>query len=81
VYECAACGTRALGDQRCADCATFMRKIGIGANCPSCFEPVAVTDLLDEHTALSVQPAARPATRRPRNAGTAPTATAKGGRP
>lgn len=48
VYECDTCGARALGQQRCADCATFMRKIGLGGECPSCAEPVAVTELLDQ---------------------------------
>ncbi|MGH9106957.1 MAG: hypothetical protein ACRDZX_14220 [Acidimicrobiales bacterium] len=46
VYECDSCGTRALGDQYCADCGTFMRALGRGALCPHCDEPVAVTDLL-----------------------------------
>ena len=48
VYECHTCGTRALGEQRCEDCGTFMSRIGIGGYCPHCDEPVAVTDLLDE---------------------------------
>ncbi|MGH9119273.1 MAG: hypothetical protein ACRD0A_15755 [Acidimicrobiales bacterium] len=48
VYECDTCGTRALGEQRCQDCGTFMRRIGIGGHCPNCDEPVAITDLLDE---------------------------------
>jgi hypothetical protein len=47
VYACDACGTRALGQQRCEDCGSFMRRIGVGGNCPSCDEPVAVSDLLD----------------------------------
>lgn len=46
VYECPTCGARALGEQRCAECATFMRRIGIGGLCPSCDEPVAVGDLI-----------------------------------
>ncbi len=48
VYECDGCGTRAVGEQRCADCSTFMRRIGIGGCCPSCDEPVAVNELLGE---------------------------------
>ena len=48
VYECDTCGTRALGEQRCEDCGTFMRRIGYGGHCPSCDEPGAVRDLLDE---------------------------------
>jgi rubrerythrin len=46
VYECDDCGFRALGDQRCPDCSTFMRKIGLGGDCPHCGEPVAVPELL-----------------------------------
>ena len=48
VYECDTCGTRALGEQRCDDCGTFMRRVGLGGHCPHCDEPVAITDLLDE---------------------------------
>jgi hypothetical protein len=46
VYECDSCGNRSVGDQRCPDCATFMRKIGLGGECPSCGEPIAATELL-----------------------------------
>lgn len=46
VYECDSCANRAVGEQRCADCATFMRKVGLGGECPHCAEPVAVTELL-----------------------------------
>jgi hypothetical protein len=46
IYECDRCGTRALGDQYCPDCSTFMRKIGLGGECPHCAEPLAVTELL-----------------------------------
>lgn len=48
VYECHTCGTRAVGEQRCQDCGTFMRRIGLGGHCPHCDEPVAIPDLLDE---------------------------------
>jgi hypothetical protein len=51
IYECDTCGTRALGEQYCGDCSTFMRKIGLGGECPSCGEPIAITELLpQEHT-------------------------------
>jgi predicted nucleic acid-binding Zn ribbon protein len=46
IYECDTCGHRALGQQRCPDCNTFMRKIGPGGHCPTCDEPIAVTELL-----------------------------------
>ena len=49
IYECDTCGHRALGEQRCDACATFMRRIGYGGCCPHCDEPVAVTDLLDNN--------------------------------
>ena len=48
VYECGTCGNRALGQQRCDDCHTFMTRIGYGGLCPSCSEPVAVNELLDQ---------------------------------
>jgi len=48
VYECGECGSRALGSQRCPDCDTFTRAVGIGGLCPSCDEPVAIQDLLPE---------------------------------
>jgi len=48
VYECDSCGERALGEQRCDSCNTWMRRIGLGGSCPNCAEPVAVTDLLDQ---------------------------------
>ena len=48
VYECDSCGQRAVGEQRCPDCATFMRKIGVGGEWPSCGEAVAVSELLHQ---------------------------------
>lgn len=53
VYECPDCGARALGGQRCDTCQTFMRRVGIGGECPSCSEPVAVTELLGEEVIAS----------------------------
>jgi hypothetical protein len=47
VYACDACDSRALGQQRCDDCGAFMRKIGIGGNCPTCDGPVAGCELVD----------------------------------
>lgn len=46
IYECPACEARYLGEQRCSDCGTFCRKVGPGAPCPSCDEPVLLADLL-----------------------------------
>ena len=48
VYECDGCGGRALGDQRCEQCGTFMRRVGIGGCCPSCDEPIAVAELVGQ---------------------------------
>lgn len=48
VYECGECGARALGQQRCDDCGTFMRRIGIGGICPACDDPIAINELLDQ---------------------------------
>jgi hypothetical protein len=48
IYECVACGTRSLGEQRCEDCGSFMARVGIGGRCPHCDEAVAVADLLGE---------------------------------
>ena len=45
VYECAGCGARAIGDQRCPDCSTFMRRVGIGGACPGCDEAITVAEL------------------------------------
>ncbi|MGH9122440.1 MAG: hypothetical protein ACRDYC_10945 [Acidimicrobiales bacterium] len=53
VYECDNCGNRALGEQRCPDCATFMRKLGLGGECPHCTEPVAVSELLTQEVAIA----------------------------
>lgn len=53
VYECDSCGARAVGEQRCPDCATFMRKIGLGGECPNCAEPVAVTELLAQEEVIA----------------------------
>ena len=45
VYGCDGCGGRAVGERRCADCSTFMRRLGIGGACPGCDEPVTVAEL------------------------------------
>jgi predicted RNA-binding Zn-ribbon protein involved in translation (DUF1610 family) len=50
VFECDNCGNRALGQQRCPDCSAFMRKIGLGGECPNCGDAIAVTELLSEVT-------------------------------
>ena len=46
VYECPSCDGRALGEQRCDDCNTFMRSLAPGGLSPCCGEPVTVDELL-----------------------------------
>lgn len=48
VYECGACGTRSLGEQRCEGCGLFMARLGIGGTCPECDFAVTVGDLLGD---------------------------------
>ena len=62
VYECDGCGARAVGDQRCEECQTFMRRIGIGGSCPNCDEPVSIEDLLGQDA--TVEAAERPSRHR-----------------
>ncbi|MGH9223213.1 MAG: hypothetical protein ACRD2W_05395 [Acidimicrobiales bacterium] len=47
VYECPSCDERALGEQRCGDCNTFMRSLGPGGLSPCCGDPVTVEELLN----------------------------------
>jgi hypothetical protein len=47
VYECPSCETHALGQQRCAECNTFTRRIGLGGNCPECDAVILLGDLID----------------------------------
>ena len=54
VYECEACRTRAVGNQHCEGCGSFMRRVGLGGCCPYCEEPVSVTDLFDEEVMADV---------------------------
>jgi hypothetical protein len=48
VYECDTCGARAVGEQRCETCHTFMHRVGLGGCCPACDEPIAITELLSQ---------------------------------
>ncbi len=48
IYECPSCGERLVGEQRCAECNTFARAIGLGGHCPECDTPVLLVDLLEE---------------------------------
>lgn len=48
VYQCDRCKHRSLGSQRCQQCRTVMRKVGLGGPCPHCDRPVTVVDLLEK---------------------------------
>ena len=47
VYECGSCGERAVGEQYCEGCRTFMARVGLGGHCPECYSPVAIEELVD----------------------------------
>ncbi len=53
VYECDTCNARALGEQRCETCNTWMRRVGLGGNYPCCDEPVAVAELVGQEVIAS----------------------------
>jgi hypothetical protein len=46
VYECPACETRLLGEQRCPDCNLFCRRLGAGGACMHCGDLLTVEELL-----------------------------------
>jgi hypothetical protein len=48
VYECPSCETRSVGQQRCGDCNTFGRALGLGGHCPDCDSVLLLSDLLDQ---------------------------------
>ena len=49
VYACPSCDQRYHGQQWCPHCNQPRTRIGLGGLCPHRDEPVAVTDLLDQH--------------------------------
>jgi hypothetical protein len=49
VYQCPACDTRQLGQQWCHDCHRPRMRVDLGGLCPHCDEPVAISDILDQH--------------------------------
>ncbi len=55
IYECPECGERLYGEQRCDQCGSFARRIGIGGLCPHCDQPVAVNDLLGSEAITMVK--------------------------
>ena len=46
VYACERCGARAIGERRCEECRSAMRRVGLGGCCPCCAEPIALDELL-----------------------------------
>ncbi len=48
VYTCEECGERYLGERRCPDCGSFLRRLGVGGHCPECDQAVLVAELLAE---------------------------------
>jgi RNA-splicing ligase RtcB len=54
VYVCDTCGERSLGEQRCTQCHTFMRRVGIGGHCPSFEESITISELVG--TGFIVEP-------------------------
>lgn len=55
IYQCDGCGARALGEQRCEDCQTFMHRVGIGGSCPHCDEPVSIEELLGQDATIETK--------------------------
>lgn len=56
VYECDECGARMLGTQRCGECGTFMRRVGVGGLCPCWLEttPTSVRETQGGSSCLMV---------------------------
>ena len=63
VYTCPSCDARYLGQQRCEDHNTWCPRLGPGGLCPTCDEPVAVSDLLSPDQ-LAQPPSKNPRRRR-----------------
>ena len=53
VYQCPECDQRYLDERRCPDCHLFCLRIGVGAACPHCEEPVAITDLTPQEASMT----------------------------
>ena len=47
LYECGQCGERSLGERRCQECGLFSHALGLAGTCPSCDEPILLTELLE----------------------------------
>jgi len=49
VYQCPECDSRFLGQQWCQACNRPCVRVDLGGLCPHCDEPVAISDLTDQH--------------------------------
>jgi hypothetical protein len=49
VYQCPDCDHRSLGQQWCHDCNRPRLRIDFGGLCPHRDEPIAITDITDQH--------------------------------
>jgi hypothetical protein len=50
IYQCLECESRYLAEQWCYDCNKPCIRIGPGGLCPHCDEPVAISDITNQHT-------------------------------
>jgi hypothetical protein len=48
LYECAGCGERLLNEQRCEGCYRFAKRLGVAVTCPTCDEPILLSELLEQ---------------------------------
>jgi hypothetical protein len=49
IYQCPACEGRYLAQQWCHDCNKPCTRVDIGGLCPHCDEPVAISDITNQH--------------------------------
>jgi hypothetical protein len=45
LYACPSCDTRSVGEQRCAECNTFARTLGLGGHTRYCYTGLLLNDL------------------------------------
>src|SRR5450755_2892420 len=60
VYQCPQCDTRHFGRQWCDDCNRPCTRVDYGGLCPHCDQPVAISDLTDQHPTHPATPRGRP---------------------
>jgi hypothetical protein len=59
VYECPSCDARDVETQRCGECGTFARRVGLGGHCPHCDEAVTVAELVGDDVIADHSPRRR----------------------